>query len=144
MSHKCTAASAAEIAKQIGPYVYAYSMPPGQALPMLPCTWMTTSHNVVTPMGPKTIQARHCGNQMVLTCPYTAEQFVFMYSPQLGAVAPAGGAPVYTSPGAVGATASSSGMSTGAKFAIGAGVLVGGGLLAAAIYSVAKKKSRRR
>jgi len=84
--HKCTAQSAARIAQQIPTgmqdvtWRYQRSVPPGQDVGF---QTRVIERDVTTPQGPKRIPVRlgpvgHVGEgYMVLTCPYTSEQFVF-------------------------------------------------------------------
>jgi hypothetical protein len=81
--HKCSAASSAQIAKQIDPRwtpletiqpVYGKSCGQG-----LPAGYTESTANVTTPMGAKTIPVwtYRDGTKMALQCPYTGQYFFF-------------------------------------------------------------------
>ena len=89
--HKCTAKSATAIAQQLpgAPWLYESSAPKGAQISLPKVTTTGSSrvdeYDVVTPMGAKRIPVRRIHiegerNRIVLTCPYTAEQFVFVQS----------------------------------------------------------------
>ncbi len=86
-THKCTAASATDIAQQIpgAPWVFERSVPSGSSFnwPVTSTGSTRTDHfDVQTPQGPKTIPVigvhiEGAPNRIVLTCPYTGEHFAF-------------------------------------------------------------------
>ena len=122
--HKCTASSATQIAQQLpgAPWYYSHSYPAGAALSG---TYSTQHYNVTTPMGAKSIPVKFqdATSTIVLTCPYTGEQFVFSKRPNalgvVGVVAPS--PPTFNPSGSAPAASS---MSTGTKVAIGIGAVV--------------------